>query len=218
MSENARAARLCGVTLASCLFLFAATANADERGIELGVYGAYLFGGSAESHSGDLTNSASIEAAPSYGAMLDVRVRPDALAEVSYTRHPTVLSIRQSDGSLSSYDLLVQYLQIGGLLEFRVGSVDWIRPVFGGTLGATVFSADDSGHSYEEWRFSFILEGGVKFRLIEHFGLRLRGRMLATFLTDDSALFCSTGSGCGFIYSGTAVLQGEFGGGAYLAF
>jgi hypothetical protein len=90
--------------------------------------------------------------------------------------------------------------------------------VFGGTLGATIFSADDAGHSYEEWRFSMILEAGVKFRVHQHFGLRLRGRMLATFLTDDSAMFCGNNVGCAFVYSGTAVLQGEVGGGAYLAF
>jgi hypothetical protein len=221
ISKSARAAKLCGVTLASCLSLVTTTANADEgrpdSRFELGAYGAYLFGGTAESYSGPLTNTASIESAPSYGGTLDVRVRPDALAEVSYTRHPTTLSLRQSDGSFSSYDLTVQYLQVGGLLEFQAGRIDWIRPVFGGTLGATIFSADDAGHSYEEWRFSFILEGGVKFRLHEHFGLRARGRMLATFLTDGSAMFCG-GGGCAFVYSGTAVLQGEVGGGAYLSF
>jgi hypothetical protein len=222
MSQNAHPAMLGGVTLASCLFLFSATASADERRedrrVELGGYGGYLFGGSAEGYSGDLTNNASIESAPSYGGTLDVRVRPDALAELSYTRHPTTMSVLQSVGGVSSYDLVVQYLQIGGLLEFQVGSVDWVRPVFGLTLGATVFSADDGGHSYEEWRFSGILEGGVKFLLHDRFGLRLRGRMLATFLTDGSAVFCGTGGGCGFIYSGTAVIQGEFGGGAYVAF
>jgi hypothetical protein len=201
--------------------LFGATAHAQESRetrVEIGGYGGYLFGGSAESHSGVLTSEASIDAAPSYGGFLDFRVRPDALAEISYSRHPSTLSLRRSDGTFGSYDMLTQYFQIGGLLEFKVPRAEWFRPVFGGTLGATVFTADTALHSYDEWRFSLILEGGAKFRVIDHFGLRFRARMFLTFLTDDSALFCSSGTGCGFIYSGTAVLQGEVGGGAYFAF
>jgi len=219
-SQNARAA-LCGVTFASCLSLFAATAHAQESRetrVELGAYGGYQFGGSADSYSGVVTSSASIEAAPSYAATLDFRVRRDALAEISYSRQSSTLSVRRSDGNFAAYDLLTQYLQIGGLLEFKVPSAQWVRPVFGGTLGATVFSADTTYHSYEEWRFSMILEGGVKFRVIDNFGLRLRARMFFTFLTNGSAMFCSSGAGCGFVYSGTAVLQGEVGGGAYFAF
>ena len=222
MSKNARARARYGIVLGSCLSILGSPARAEEREtpesrVEIGGYGAYLFGGTAESYSGALTNTASIESAPSYGGMIDFRVRPDALAEISYTRQSTELSLRQSDGSLSRYDMTAQYLQVGGLLEFRIPRVDWVRPVFGGTIGATVFSANDAGHSYEEWRFSGILEGGVKFRVHEHFGLRLRGRMLVTFLTDGSALFCG-GGGCAYIYSGTAVLQGEVGGAAYIAF
>ena len=94
--------------------------------------------------------------------MVDVAVRRGAFAELSYTRQPTKLYLRSSDGTSYSYDLLVQYFQIGGLLEYRTPSAEWLRPVFGGTLGATVFTANDDRASYEEWRFSFLLEAGAK--------------------------------------------------------
>ena len=199
------------------VLLFSATANAEDR-FELGAYGGYLFGGTAHGESGASTSTATIESAPSYGAMVDVAVRRGAFAELSYSRQPTELHLRQSDGTNYRYDLLVQYFQLGGLLEFRTPSAEWLRPVFGGTIGATVFTANDDRASYEEWRASILLEAGAKIRLTSFLGLRLRARGFATFLTDDSALFCATGLGCAYAFTGTAVLQGEVGAGAYLSF
>jgi hypothetical protein len=42
--------------------------------------------------------------------------------------------------------------------------------------------------------------------------------LLTTFFTDHSALFCGTGTGCAFTFSGTALFQGEVGAGVYVAF
>jgi hypothetical protein len=203
--------------LASAVLLVSSAARAEDR-FEIGAYGGYLFGGTAEGESGLERSKATIESAPSYGGMVDVLVRRGAFVELSYTRHPTELSLWQTNSGTYRYDLLVQYFQLGGLLEFRTPSVDWLRPVFGGTIGATVFTANDDRASYEEWRASIILEGGVKIRLASALGLRLRARGFATFLTDDSALFCATGVGCAYAFTGTAVLQGEVGAGAYLSF
>jgi hypothetical protein len=201
------------------VLLVAGSAEAQNQSrFELGAYGGYLFGGTAEGESGVSRAKATIESAPSYGGIIDIAVRRGAFAELSYSRQPTELSLRLSDGTNYRYDLLVQYFQIGGLLEFNTPAVDWLRPTFGGTIGATVFTANDDRASYEEWRASIILEGGAKIRLTEHFGLRLRARGFATLLTDDSALFCASGAGCAYAFTGTAVLQGEVGGGAYLAF
>jgi hypothetical protein len=159
-----------------------------------------------------------LEGAPSYGGIVGFRVQPHALAELSYWRQQTSLSLRQSTAEPYRYDLLVQYFQIGGLLEFPLPTVAWLLPTFGGTLGATVFTASDQRASYDEVRFSVIFEGGAKIRLTDFLGLRLRARAFLTFLTDNSALFCAGGVGCAYAYSGTALLQGELGGGAYVAF
>jgi hypothetical protein len=199
------------------LFFFASHAAAEDR-FEIGAHGGYLFGGTAHAESPTLRSTATIESAPSYGGFVDVALRRGAFAELSYTRQPTELSLRLSDGTSYRYDLLVQYFQIGGLLEFRTPTVDWLRPTFGGTLGATVFTANDDRASYEEWRASILLEAGLKIRLTHFLGLRLRARGFATFLTDDSALFCASGRGCAYAFTGTALLQGEVAAGAYLSF
>jgi hypothetical protein len=185
---------------------------------ELGAYAGYLFGSSADGQNETGTSSANIEGAPSYGAMIDVLLRPNAFAELSYSRQQTELSLHRTNEAPYRYDLLVQYFQVGGLLEFPLPSVAWLLPTFGGTLGATVFTASDERASYDEVRFSILFEGGAKIRLAKFLGLRLRARAFLTFLTDDSALFCAGGVGCAYAYSGTALLQGELGGGAYVTF
>ncbi|HEY3499130.1 MAG TPA: outer membrane beta-barrel protein [Polyangiaceae bacterium] len=203
---------------ASLVVSLAHTAAAADSRFEIGGYGAYTTAGSAEAESELLTSTAHINDGPSYGAFLDVLVRRGAFAELSYSRQDTQLEVRISDGTRASYDLLIQHVHVGGLLEFRSPSAEWFRPVFGGTIGASIYGADDDGRSYEEWRLSLIFEGGAKFQLGSRLGLRFRARLLTTFLADDSAVFCATGAGCAFAYSGVPVFQGEFGAGAYLAF
>lgn len=211
-------ALLAGV-IASFVVSLARPARAqDYSRFEIGAYGAYSTAGTAEGESAVLTSTAHIDSSPSYGAFLDLLVRRGAFAELSYSRQETELELRISDGTRSRYDLLVQYAQIGGLLEFRVRKADWFRPVFGGTIGATIYSAEDNGFDYEEWRLSLIFEAGAKIQVIRRFGLRFRARLMTTFLADDSAMFCATGVGCAFAYSGVPVFQGEFGAGAYLSF
>jgi hypothetical protein len=205
------------IAVGACAFSVTATAAADER-FQLGAFGGYLFGTSVEGQSTLLTSRASIESAPSYGGLLNVAVRRNAFVELSYTHVPTELSLHQSDGASWRYNLLIQYLQLGGLLVFPAPGAKWLRPLFGGTLGASVYSADDAGFKYTEWRFSLMFEGGLEIQPIEHFGIRLQGRLGATFLSDNSALFCASGAGCAFAYAGTAVVQAELTGGAYLAF
>jgi hypothetical protein len=209
--------RFCGA-LGAAVLSYPVHASAAESRAEVGAYGGYTRGGSAEGESELLDSEAQIASAPSYGAFLDVAVRRGAFAELSYSRQDTELSVRISDGTQARYDLLVQTAQIGGLLEFRARSAEWLRPIFGGTIGATIFSADDAGFNYEEWRLSLILEGGAKVQLIRNLGLRFRARLLTTFLADDSAMLCVSGAGCAFAYSGMPVFQGELGAGAYLAF
>jgi len=184
---------------------------------ELGAYAGYLFGSSANAQNGAETSNASIEGAPSYGGMVSFLVNPNAFAELSYSRQQTELSLIRSNAAPYRYDLTVQYFQIGGLLEFPLPTVAWLRPTFGGTLGTTVFSASDERATYDEVLFSILFEGGAKIRLTNFLGLRLRARAFLTFLTDESALFCAGGA-CAYAYSGTALLQGELGGGAYVSF
>jgi len=209
------------IFVASAL-LFSSRASAEERVI-IGLSGGYMTGGSAEGTAGNLRAKASIASAPSYGGLIDVAVRPGAFAEFSYTLVPTEIRLQRTDTDTQQtdtqhYDMSEQLLHVGGLLEFRTPSAEWLRPYFGGTIGATVFSADDAGFTYDEWRMSLAFEGGARVRLTRFLGFRLRARGIGTFLTDNSALFCGSGGNCAFAYSGSVVIQGDFGGSVYIAF
>jgi len=224
--------RITAGALAATLLSVGLSAPAQDRGrsqpkrakLELGAYGGYSVGGSAEAQSTLNSVRADIQSSPSYGFTLDLGLRPGMFLEASYSRQDTEVDLVSNSIGYEStrvrHDFLVQFIQIGGLMEFRVPNVEWLRPTFGGTLGATVFSASEteSGYSYEEWRPSILLEGGAKILLGNHLGIRLRARLLSTLITEDSAMFCGTISGCTLLVAGQGVFQGEFGAGAYVAF
>lgn len=216
-----RIGRISAGALGLYLFTSAAGSAAREPRFEIGAYGGYLIGGTAEGQSSTDAITASIENAASYGATLDFALRPGAFAELSYSRQVTQVDVRTRIGTFDNqarYDLTAQYLQIGGLTEFRIRRAEWFRPTIGGTIGATVFTSDQEGYNYEEWRPSLLLEGGAKLRFGDHLGVRLRARLLTTLITSNSALFCGTTHGCSMTVAGTAVYQGEFGAGAYVTF
>jgi hypothetical protein len=226
--------RITAGALAACLLSVGLSAPAQDRGrqpahkqrarLELGAYGGYSMGGSAEAVSTLNSVRADIQSAPSYGATLDLGLRPGMYLEASYSRQDTEIELVSSaigyESTRARYDFLVQYIQLGGLMEFRVPNVEWLRPTFGGTLGATVYSAsqEESGYAYEEWRPSILLEAGAKILIGNHLGIRLRARLLSTLITEDSAMFCGNISGCTLLVAGQGVFQGEFGAGAYVAF
>jgi len=209
-------ARVSPVALVLGVTFSYSNASAQDR-LQLGAYVGAMLGGTVTGESPLLTRQASIADSMSYGGTIDIGVRQGAFAELSYTRQPTEVQITQSDGISLRHDLVVEYAQIGGILDYPL-AIEWIRPVFGATLGATRYSAEDQGIQYDDWHFSFLVEGGVKFQIIRNLGIRLRARLLTTFLTDEAALFCYGAAGCAYAWSGTPLFQGEFAGGAYLSF
>jgi hypothetical protein len=204
------------------VFVFASQleqhAAAAEPRVQIGAYGGYQFGGSAEVHSGLFTRSIDIEDAPSYGATIDFLLRTGAYAELSYSQQDTGVLVRGTDIGAQRYDLTLQHFTIGGVFQYKVSSSDRIRPIFGATAGVVRASTDDLDYAYDDWYFTFLLEGGFSLRIIDHLGLRFRGRLLTTFLTSDSAMFCGTAVGCSFAFSGVGLFQGDVSGGAYVAF
>lgn len=192
-------------------------ARPAEPPIELGAYAGYEWGGSLDARSGDETRHVDIGDAPTFAATLDFATSRDSRAELGYSHMETSITTRSSRGTVQHYDLATNYFGFGGLLELRVPGADWLRPLVGGTIGPTLFEADGNDVSFHEWRATLALEGGFKLRIIDHLGVRLRARLLTTIFTDHSALFCG-GTSCAFSFSGTALFQGEMGGGVYVAF
>jgi hypothetical protein len=197
---------------------WAGRAQADEPRVQLGAHGGYQFGGNIEAGAGAQRISADIQDAPSFGATLDVLLRSGAYLELAYSYQDTDVLLRTPSSGSQQYALSVQHFTIGGVLQYKVSGADRIRPIFGGTIGAARYGASDGDFSYDEWYLSFILEGGVALRIIDNLGLRFRGRLLTTFVTSDTSIFCGSQVGCAVSFSGLGLFQGDVSGGAYLAF
>jgi hypothetical protein len=206
-----------GFILASACSL-SPSAEAEEKAVQVGAYGGYQFGGSVSAGGATERVSLDIQDAPSAGATLDIRVRPGAYAELAYSYQDTDVTLRSPSAGSEQYALTIQHFTIGGVFQYKLAGSEWIRPIFGGTVGAARYGASEEGYSFEKWYVSLLFEGGLAFRIIDNLGLRFRGRLLTTFLTSDSALFCGTQVGCSVAFSGVGLFQGDVSGGAYLAF
>ncbi|HEU5073374.1 MAG TPA: hypothetical protein VFU02_04365 [Polyangiaceae bacterium] len=215
---------------ASSVALFVpAQALAQPYDFEITPHVGYQFGGSTEVEASEeqvdeeaATNGElDIASAPSFGVTFDSRVHGGGYAELSYSRQQTNLGLRTPGNPRQEvFDMSVEYIQIGGLMDFRATDYSRVAPFFLMTLGTTRFAPDDESGLGDEWRFSVVLGAGVKIALIgERFGIRAQARMLTTFLSSESAIFCPGNGKCLFMVGDTtATFQGEGSLGVYLAF
>lgn len=141
--------------------------------------------------------------APVFLLEAGLRTELDGLASLTFThqeltfeRVPTgetepsaILGISRSD------------LTLGGYLEHTYGK---FVPYLGAQVGATRFYAGGFG---EEYRPTFVLDGGVKFDLSEFLQLRLLVRGPMTLLTSNSRIFCLAPAGCEENTNGTPLFQ-----------
>jgi hypothetical protein len=150
---------------------------------EITPFGGYSAGGEFEDPSDQ--SDRDLESSVSFGATIDFTTDDP-------TRHYELLYMNQrtevEEGS--KLDLDVQYIHIGGVIDFPSDSRRAIPFVAGG-LGATLLSPDRSGLD-EETEFSLSLAGGLKVPLSRSIALRLEARVFATFFDSDTAVFCAS--------------------------
>jgi opacity protein-like surface antigen len=201
------------LAFALAVVLSASPAWAQTRA-EITPFIGYQFGGKVELFNGDLKIGSDIN----YGAILDITVRPGGQVELSYTRQDTELRWRPFVGEPETIPMNIDYWQIGGLGYIDRGPA---RPFFSATLGVTHFMPDGStigGRNIDdEWRFSFILGGGVKYFPSERVGLRLGAHLYSTLLDSSSGLWCGAG-GCSLGLFGYGIFQGDVQAGLTVAF
>jgi hypothetical protein len=131
--------------------------------------------------------SSDFDGAPSFGAAVDVPIGHGEAVEVLFTRQETRLDVLDPYGQPTRVPVTVDHWQFGGTQEFGRGRV---RPFVAGTLGLTRYAWPGDS----EVRFSLGGGGGVKLFATRHVGLRLDGRVYATFVDGDStAGICSPG-------------------------
>ena len=187
-------------TIAICLVSVAAPLRA--QGVEVMPFGGYRFGGDffelVAEHPVDLDGS------PALGFVLNVPLWDGLQVEALVTRQSAHVSIPATPlAAATRWNVTIDHMQAGGLREFSSGRV---RPFLTGLLGLTHYAAE--GNS--ELRFTTGAGGGVKLFPVSQFGLRLDGRLYATFVDANMRfLACRVGT-CITAINTDVVWQAEF--------
>jgi hypothetical protein len=194
--------RCIGLTIAA--LLLARVPPVSAQGIEVAPVAGYRFGGDFfEILAGRPVDA---DGAPALGVAFDVPLSNGYQIEGLFTHQQTdIVTAVQPVGSPVLRRMSVDHWQGGGLQEFDIGRPQ-VRPFLTGSLGLTHFAgADDS-----EVRFSLAAGGGVKLFPSPHLGVRLDGRVYATFVdVDTRAIACTVGT-CFVGLNLNVVWQAEF--------
>ena len=187
-------------------------------------FGGYRFGGSFEQEithptTGESSQrNADLDNASSYGIALNWQQEPNAYYELSYSKSDTTLQALQwvtPSGTPTpppqleplAIDMTVEYLLIGGYVTFAEPD-DRAVPYFLLTVGAARYIPDTIEFD-EMTKFAMAIGGGVKFPITKHIGIRLDGRVYATFFENSSQVFCKLPGSCAISLQGETVLQPE---------
>jgi hypothetical protein len=156
------------------------------QGIEIAPLGGYRIGG-------DLFEIAAArplddDGAPALGVVVDVPLNDGIQFEASFSHQQLdVISPLQPLQPPATWRISVDQWQVGGLQEYGGAKV---RPFATGMLGLTRYAMEADS----EVRFMVSAGGGVKIFPVSHLGVRLDGRVFATFLdASASTVLCSGG-------------------------
>jgi len=206
------------VTLFVAGAMFAPMASASESGykFQLTPFAGYRFGGTFEDQETEAEYE--LDDNNSYGLILNFPSRGNTEWEVYYSTQSTVVDSAGFVPSDTTLDLDVEYLQVGGtyLFDATKSAVPYIVATIGGTK-----ISPDAPDTKSDTFFSFGIGGGWKFFPASRVGLRLDGRMLGTFISSNSSIFCQSGSGggsCAIRTSGKLLYQFELQAGVVFRF
>jgi hypothetical protein len=155
-----------------------------------------------------------LDGAPAVGAVVNVKFRERGLfAEALFTHQEARMPFPGGHfAAPANWRITVDHRQGGGLQEF--GTSRRVRPFLTGLLGLTRYAAE----SDNEIRFTVGAGGVVKLMPVRHVGVRLDGRVFATFAdVDGRAIACSPGV-CLVAIDADIVWQAEFSAGLVVAF
>jgi hypothetical protein len=186
---------------------FAASAQDMPPRFELTPYAGYRFGGEFEPSTG--SEAFELREGSSRGLMLDIRAKDVGTQwEIVYAHQQTELETQPAFGGGPLLDVAADYLHFGGTYLFDGQAT---RPFVALTAGVTHFEPAVSALETENY-FSASLGGGVHLRADKRVGVRLEGRVFATLVNDDGALFCAAGgttNACAIVVDGDTLFQWE---------
>ena len=205
-------ARVAACVIAAWLAIPAAARA--QTPIEVTPFGGYRFGGDFfELVTGEPVD---LDGAAVLGVAVDVPIpNPRGYQiEALFSHEEADFTVRREPGGPTTIArATVDHWMGGGLQEF---GGEKVRPFLTGMLGLTRYA----GEGDNEIRFALSAGGGVKLFPTRHLGLRLDGRLFATFVDADLGfLACNSFSGaCVLAFRTDVVFQAEFTAGAVLKF
>ena len=192
------------------LWLACAAPPSHAQALEAVPFVGYRFGGGFfERVTGQPVD---LDGARAVGAAVDIRVADGLFVEGFFTHQAARVTV---PGGLfvppASFRITVDHWQAGALQEFGHGAR--VRPFATGLLGLTRYAGDGD----DEIRFSVSGGGGVKLMPTRRVGVRVDGRVLATFAyVDAQVLGCGPGLCLAGLYA-DIVWQAEFSAGLVVA-
>jgi hypothetical protein len=171
------------VTLTAAILLGGLAVPAYAQRVEIAPFGGVRFGGGLfEASSGRPVDA---DSAPAVGLTVDVPLSGGLQVEGSFSHQRADIFVPgQPFAPAARARFTVDHYQVGGLQEYGYGTR--ALPFLTGIVGLTRYAGADS-----EIRFTAGAGGGVKLFPVPHVGVRLEGRVFATFVdADGTALAC----------------------------
>ena len=200
------------VAVLACVTSLCGASAATAQTVEITPFVGYRVGGDffevAVEHAVDT------DGAPSVGLLGDLRLpqlAPGFTLAALFTRQQPLVEARPGPFDPPvAVRVTVDHLQFGGTQELHGGRA---RPFLTGLLGLTRYGLPHDS----ETRFSVSGGGGVKMFATHHVGLRLDGRVVATFDALGTRGVCG-GYGCAIGIDAAVFWQGEATAGIVFAF
>ena len=184
--------------LLTSLVLCATAANAQTQDFmpdfEVSLIGGYQFGGAMDEskkvqHEDVFGESLGIEGSGKLGAIVDYRLGPALLLELSYDRHDSKFNFHNQDQTvIMKVSDLMQHVYQAGLM-YNWGGSGPVQPYIGGTIGLTNLVPK------EDFSSELLIAGapvfGIKTFASKHFALRFQSRLLVTYMPRSDDYFSS---------------------------
>ena len=156
-----------------------------------------------------------LDASPSYGASLGVRLKDEAdLVEVRWARQDSYVHTEDITPQTPRQRMILDQFHGDFSHEFPIEDwAAWARPFVLASVGATHVSSDTN---LNFTRFSFGIGGGVRFYTSHHLGFKIQAEWLPVLANPHVAFIC--GAGCIVYVGGTLGSQGEVFAGPILRF
>lgn len=187
------------------LGIFLASTALPAQAVDVVPFAGFRFGGDVTTQpAGTSTesNSLSLNAALSYGGIVDIPLYDVRSLELYYSRQPTTIS--PGAGVPADRDVTVSIFHVGLVDAYPSDDNARLTWLLFGTFGATQLSAGGE----TETKPSIGLGGGVLWMASEHFGIRGDIRAVITF-TGNSSTAAICNGGCNVAFSSSAIAQGE---------